>query len=174
MAPAQVVAASGTLLVANVGDSRAIVCCDANGEPVAATRDHVAADPDEAARIEGLGGRVEQGRVPRVEGKIAVTRSVGNRDLDPYLSAAPDVFVGDLAEQPTWRFLVVATDGLWDTMSSGEVSRFAEMKLAGRRGDDAFQAVATALTHEALVRQSSDNVAVVVVDLDAYRAAARF
>ena len=56
-------------------------------------------------------------------------------------------------------------------MSSDEVVRFAADKLDGAAS---FQAVATALTHEALVRQSSDNVAVVVVDLDAYRAAARF
>ena len=33
------------MLVANVGDSRAVLCCDARGRPVELTVDHVASDP---------------------------------------------------------------------------------------------------------------------------------
>lgn len=34
------------LLVANVGDSRAVLCCDAGGAPLELTVDHVASDPE--------------------------------------------------------------------------------------------------------------------------------
>ena len=64
------------------------------------------------------------------------------------------------------EFWVLATDGpgLWDVVSSDDAVRFVRARL-DRRSDHSFQAAATALTHEALVRQSTDNVGVCVVDL---------
>lgn len=158
---ATVVAVVGeSLVVANVGDSRA-VAVTADGAVVVLTRDHVASNKTEARRIRALGGRI-LGAVQRVEDQIVLTRSIGNRALDPYLVAEPHVRTYPLS---TFRFLVVATDGLWDVVSSADAARFVGPRLDGSR--DAAQRAATALAHEALVRQSTDNVCAIVVDLAA-------
>ena len=158
------VADTGALLVANVGDSRAVLCCGADGGAVDASYDHVAADAAEAARVVALGGAVDaSGAVPRVEGRVVVTRSIGNRDLAKYLVPEPHVFV---AESAAYEFLILATDGLWDTTSSDEAVRFVRARLAAAAASPSrYQDAATALTHEALVRQSQDNIGVCVIDL---------
>jgi serine/threonine protein phosphatase PrpC len=119
------------LAVANVGDSRAILCCDADGRPVQLTVDHTASLPEERARIEALGGSVQRrpGGVWRLEGQLAVTRSIGDlsRGLDRYIAREPHVLVRDL--QPTDAYLVVASDGLWDVMSNEEVVEFIQMRV---------------------------------------------
>ncbi|KAH8057572.1 cyclin-dependent protein serine/threonine kinase [Aureococcus anophagefferens] len=118
------VADNGALLVANVGDFAVLCCrpcCGADGRAVDASYDHVAADAAEAARIVALGGAVDaSGAVPRVEGRVVVTRSIGNRDLAKYLVPEPHVFV---AESAAYEFLILATDGLWDTTSSDGASQ---------------------------------------------------
>jgi hypothetical protein len=75
-----------TIIAANVGDSRAVLC--RNGTAWDLTRDHKPNDPDEKARIEGLGGEVvwcgdvdaqggpifETG-IYRVNGNLALSRA---------------------------------------------------------------------------------------------------
>ncbi|KAH8046129.1 cyclin-dependent protein serine/threonine kinase [Aureococcus anophagefferens] len=138
--------------------------CGADGRAVDASYDHVAADAAEAARIVALGGAVDaSGAVPRVEGRVVVTRSIGNRDLAKYLVPEPHLFV---AESAAYEFLILATDGLWDTTSSDEAVRFVRARLAAAAASPSRdQDAATALTHEALVRQSQDNIGVCVIDL---------
>ena len=99
----------------------------------------------------------------RVEDRVVLTRSIGNRALDPLLIAEPYITRHPLA---SFRFLIVATDGLWDVVSNDEAARFVGERLDGSA--DAAQRAATALAHEALVRQSTDNVCVIVVDLEAH------
>ena len=141
-----------------------MLCCGADGGAVDASYDHVAADAAEAARVVALGGGVDaSGAVPRVEGRVVVTRSIGNRDLAKYLVPEPHVFV---AESAAYEFLILATDGLWDTTSSDEAVRFVRARLAASAASPSrYQDAATALTHEALVRQSQDNIGVCVIDL---------
>ena len=176
------------------------------------TRDHVASDPEEAARIEALGGAVTTGGggERRVNGGLAVTRSLGDRPFKPFTSAEPHVAIhrldspGGIAEPGhgagpvSFEFLVVATDGLWDVMSSDDVVAYVKAKRqpgenSRRRGSStsaeapaekpavananlsaaSWQSVSTALTHEALLRGSLDNVGVCVVDLKQRAAANR-
>ena len=66
----------------------------------------------------------------------------------------------------SFQFLIVATDGLWDVVANDEAARFVGERLDGSA--DAAQRAAKALAHEALVRQSTDNVCVIVVDLEAH------
>ncbi len=146
-----------SLVVANVGDSRAIACCPL----VVLTEDHVASDASEAARIKQLGGTIID---RRVEDRVVLTRSVGNRALDPFLIAEPHITRHPLA---SFQYLIVATDGLWDVVANDEAARFVGERLDGSA--DAAQRAAKALAHEALVRQSTDNVCVIVVDLEAHR-----
>lgn len=63
---------------------------------------------------------------------------------------------------PADEFLVLASDGLWDYMPVADVLRFARQQFkAGRSAEQ----VAYALTDIALKRYTTDNVAVVVVDM---------
>ncbi len=78
---------------------------------------------------------------------------------DP-VSVEPDVT--ELPRQPEDEVVLVATDGLWDVVSSSEAVAFARKGL--HRGQEP-QAVAESLAKLAVKRYSSDNVAVVVVDL---------
>jgi len=179
----------GTLVVGNVGDSRALVCCQSDpgqsggggggkggGVPLVLTRDHTAGDPAEAARVRALGVTVVEGpnsKVARVNGQIAVTRSLGDRPHKPFLTPEPHVHIlhlpasrgrdgGNGGGEGGYEFLVVATDGLWDVVSSEEVVAYVRARRAAGLG---WQEVATALTHEALLRSSLDNIGVYVVDL---------
>ena len=86
-----------SLVVANVGDSRAIACCPL----VVLTEDHVASDENEALRIKQLGGTITE---RRVEDRVVLTRSIGNRALDPLLIAEPHVARHPLA---SFSYLIV-------------------------------------------------------------------
>jgi len=265
---------AGTLVVANVGDSRAVLCCGPKGEAVVLSRDHVASDPLEAARVLSLGGRIFQGGddddddddsgdnehvsggkrrgkqgkrggssgTARLNGKLAVTRSLGDRPFKPFTTAEPHTTIltinnrphasrdqqheqhkqhmetscsaedGDICVKETsgggsdggsgdgcdgngcdsdgygghsealsYEFLVVATDGLWDVMSSDEAVAYVKARRrmrveVGRTHEEeefssppsqmSWQEVAAALTHEALLRGSLDNIGVCVIDLE--------
>ena len=72
------------------------------------------------------------GGVARVAGDVVVTRSIGNVDLAPYLSAEPNVVAFDLRDDARLEFLVLATDGLWDVVSSDDAVRFVRARLDRR------------------------------------------
>ena len=61
------------LVVANAGDSRAVLC--RRGEAIDLSRDHKPTDEDERARIMKAGGFVSEGRV---NGSLALSRAIGD------------------------------------------------------------------------------------------------
>ena len=91
------------LLIANVGDSRVVLCCSTtfsaiNGKnvislPLQLTIDHTPYDSFERLAVEKRGGKILTDGVLRVNGKLAVTRSLGDFALKKFLSAEPDVIV---------------------------------------------------------------------------------
>eukprot|EP01138_Halocafeteria_seosinensis_P015443 gb/GECG01015761.1/.p1 GENE.gb/GECG01015761.1/~~gb/GECG01015761.1/.p1 ORF type:complete len:584 (+),score=64.03 gb/GECG01015761.1/:1-1752(+) len=150
-------ATAGTQVwVANAGDSRAIVIKD-SGEPVLLTEDHKPNRQDESARIRNLGGIVQFFGVWRVQGVLAVSRAIGDRLLKPFVTATPEVKSKILEEED--KYLVLATDGLWDVVSNAEVGAFLTMS------NRSVQKAADLLTQEALSRGSTDNITVIIVDL---------
>eukprot|EP00258_Populus_trichocarpa_P029873 XP_024445892.1 probable protein phosphatase 2C 53 isoform X2 [Populus trichocarpa] len=66
---------SSHIIVANCGDSRAVLC--RGKEPVALSVDHKPNREDEYARIEAAGGKVIQWNGHRVFGVLAMSRSIG-------------------------------------------------------------------------------------------------
>lgn len=87
------------IVVGNVGDSRAVLCCDRHPRTnqlvaLPLTVDHTPYNAAERGRLEALGGTVvHTGEKLRVNGAIAVTRSIGDFPFGPLLSAVPDIFV---------------------------------------------------------------------------------
>lgn len=100
----------GKLVVANVGDSRAIMI--SNGKSVALTKDHKPSSPEEQRRIASFGGVITNNTgIPRVQGVLAVSRAYGNCSIRQYIRADPDIITRDLT--PDDDFIVIASDGLW-------------------------------------------------------------
>jgi len=117
------------LLVAWVGDSRAVlgVQGESKMEAVALTVDHNLDDEAERKRLLRAGGKSDQEllrkhvSVPGVEGSLKVTRSLGDSPFhkDDVVSCIPGV--RHFALSPVTRFLVIASDGIWDHLTNDKV-----------------------------------------------------
>ncbi|XP_028785784.1 probable protein phosphatase 2C 39 [Neltuma alba] len=140
------------LLVANVGDSRAILC--RNGVAKQITEDH---EPlREKDLVESKGGFVSKapGRVPRVDGVLAMSRAFGDGRLKEHITAEPDVMVQNITEDT--EFVILASDGLWKVMTNEEACECVKDM------DDAKKA-AKKLVKEALAQGSYDDISCIVV-----------
>ncbi|KAL2504478.1 Protein kinase superfamily protein [Abeliophyllum distichum] len=104
------------LVVANVGDSRAVIC--RGGNAFAVSRDHKPDQTDERQRIEDAGGFVMWAGTWRVGGVLAVSRAFGDRLLKQYVVADPEIKEEKVDD--TLEFLILASDGLWDVVTNEE------------------------------------------------------
>lgn len=156
------------IVCANAGDSRAIVV-RRDGSVVRLSRDHKPGMPDETKRIAELGGRVIYWGRWRVEGLLAVSRSIGDASLKPYVCADPEVCEYDVGRDD-W-FLVMSSDGVWDVMDNEEAAHVViasscvmedgVLKIDTNR----FKWAARNLCEHAKSCGSTDNFSVLVVDL---------
>jgi serine/threonine protein phosphatase PrpC len=158
-----------TILVANIGDSRAVLC--RNDTAWDLTKDHKPNDPDERERIEKMGGTViwcgdvdssgnpiEHAGIYRVNGNLALSRAIGDRSERPSVTAEPDIIAVPVEEDD--EFIIIATDGLWDVMESAESVEYVKYVLdAGLNREK----VAAQMVDEALRRGTYDNVTVVII-----------
>lgn len=167
---AVVVALSGCqIITSNCGDSRAILC--RGKQTIQLSVDHKPDREDELARIEGGGGKVIYWNGARVLGVLAMSRSIGDHYMRPWIIPDPEVTFTTRTEED--ECLIVASDGLWDVMSNDEVGEtarhlFRRMRcsaMADETSPSPAQAVADHLTDVAFRKNSSDNISVVVVDL---------
>jgi len=143
---------NGKFYVANVGDSRAIACYK-NGSVKEITKDHKPTDPFEKAMIERKGGFVQD---KRVDGILAMSRAIGDRKIAHHLSATPDIFEGSIKKI---KYIVQASDGLYDVMRSVEVCQFINKFLA--KGIPKNRIPKLLVSH-AIKIGSQDNVSVII------------
>ncbi|GAY44409.1 hypothetical protein CUMW_081950 [Citrus unshiu] len=140
------------LLVANVGDSRAVIC--RGGNAIAVSRDHKPDQTDERQRIEDAGGFVMWAGTWRVGGVLAVSRAFGDRLLKQYVVADPEI--QEEVIDSSLEFLILASDGLWDVVTNEEavamIKPIQDPEEAAKR-----------LMQEAYQRGSADNITCVVV-----------
>ena len=133
------------IVAANLGDSRAIVCRGPRALPL--TTDHKPDSSSEKKRIEDLGGKVKwhgylgPDKLPvpgmgayRINGNLAVSRALGDRLERPFVSSEPDLTIMKRNKDED-RFVVLASDGLWDVMTSQDVVDFVRQILAGSMGN---------------------------------------
>jgi protein phosphatase 1L len=148
----------------NVGDSRA-VACDHNGKVFVLSKDHKPSDANERHRIESAGGFIENYGVDRVQGVLAVTRAFGDTHLkrEDVITAHPDIVRVDLTQRPL-RYIIVASDGLFDVFENQEAIDFANQYLKVV-GTNKWTKLAEAFCTEALNRGSEDNVSVLIIKL---------
>lgn len=148
-----------SLLIANVGDSRAVL--SRNQVAYDVTREHRPDDPRETDRITAVGGQVicEPGGIPRVNGNLALSRSIGDRAERPAVSAEPEISI--LTRHATDEFLILATDGLWDVWESEDAVHLVHRLLESEEVDR--DSIAQYLVEEALRRGSHDNITVIIL-----------
>jgi len=155
------------LILANAGDCRAVLCRRVNGkdEAIRLTQDHNAASASEQLRIEQCGGKIMMTRdgKARVQGHIQVTRALGDAAMKPFgVCADPEVFEYSLDPTNGDEFLILATDGVWDTLSDQQAvnsvrNTAKECGLAAKR-----------IGGDALARGSTDNISVIVIFLHTF------
>lgn len=161
-----------TLLSANVGDSRAIL--SRKGKAIALTRDHKPNDEREKARIRAQGEEVQwdpYGQVYRVR-DLSLSRAIGDKFAKPAVSSEAEIMHFPVVEEDD-EFILLASDGLWDVMTSQEAVDFVQETLANSSGEHLTvedseltvdrEQIAKIVANEALERGSADNVCVIVV-----------
>mmetsp|Transcript_24006 Transcript_24006/g.33701 ORF Transcript_24006/g.33701 Transcript_24006/m.33701 type:complete len:522 (-) Transcript_24006:111-1676(-) len=164
-----------TLLSANVGDSRAVLC--RRGQAVDLTRDHKPNDDREKARIIAMGETIEwdyYSKVHRIR-NLSLSRAIGDRFAKPAVSGQVEIKHFPIADDDADEFILLASDGLWDVMTSEEAIQFVREKLReepyessneddkGRLNFTRRKNMSRYVANEALKRGSGDNVCVVMV-----------
>ena len=138
------------LLVAHVGDCRAILC--RNGRAVNLTTDHRPSTPSERSRIESMGGYVDPEGY--LNGDLQVSRALGdfhytelkNEDGTGCLSAEPDV-VEQMVEMND-EFVVLTSDGALDVLLPNQVTRIARNSLIEHNSPEKAAAAVVMMTSE--------------------------
>eukprot|EP00163_Fabomonas_tropica_P021584 TRINITY_DN376_c0_g1_i3.p1 TRINITY_DN376_c0_g1~~TRINITY_DN376_c0_g1_i3.p1 ORF type:complete len:300 (+),score=32.04 TRINITY_DN376_c0_g1_i3:418-1317(+) len=159
------------LTVANVGDSRVVLC--RRGLAVAMSVDHTPRRRDEAARVAEAGGVIRFGRV-NVDGcdtALAVTRALGDYNYKQVpgraLDQQPVVATPEIKEEmlgPHDEFLIVASDGVWCVMSNQEAVDYVRDKM--RTSTNPAEASDYLVKKASQLRRSPDNVTVIIVTLN--------
>lgn len=156
------------IYISNCGDSRAVLARRGDKTVTWASKDHKPSNKEETSRILKAGGYVRGGRV---DGDLAVSRSLGDFDLkqntnlprcSQKVSAEPDVkqFARDNADD----FIVLACDGIWDVIDSEPCVVWIRNALK-TQGD--LGKVCEALIAYCCVELSSrDNMTVMIVVFD--------
>ncbi|KFM76379.1 Protein phosphatase 1L, partial [Stegodyphus mimosarum] len=145
------------LIVANVGDSRGVIC-DSKGNTVPLSFDHKPDQLKERRRIREAGGFISFNGVWRVAGILATSRALGDFPLKDrnLVIARPDILTFDLADLNP-QFMILATDGLWDTFSNEDAVAFVKDHIQSDRYKGA-----RSLALQAHKNGSMDNITVLV------------
>uniref|UniRef100_A0A5B7ATR6 PPM-type phosphatase domain-containing protein n=1 Tax=Davidia involucrata TaxID=16924 RepID=A0A5B7ATR6_DAVIN len=167
----------GQILVANVGDSKALLCSERIQSPLEAegtsmaklhaeelTRDHHPDRDDERGRIEAAGGFVRVRGVPRVNGVLALSRSIGDVYLKRYgVIAVPEV-LGWRPLTPNDSYLVIASDGVFESLTPGDVCDLL-WDANIQENDISKNSSSCYIVNTAFKKGSMDNLSAIVVPL---------
>ncbi|GMR36475.1 hypothetical protein PMAYCL1PPCAC_06670, partial [Pristionchus mayeri] len=159
--------------VANIGDSKAIVCRQKPDKNVIIelTEDHNPQKYEERERIEKAGGVVKNGRI---DGVIEVSRSIGDGQFKTRgVTCVPSMRRFTLTEED--KFIIVACDGLWKSFTNEDAVQFVlnslkkseekeEVMERGKRAQ--WELVADEIAAESVRRRCGDNVSVLIIVLD--------
>ncbi|XP_008285442.1 integrin-linked kinase-associated serine/threonine phosphatase 2C-like isoform X2 [Stegastes partitus] len=164
--------------VANLGDSRAVLCrmeaaaADGQRKPVtlALSKEHNPTIYEERMRIQRAGGTVRDGRVL---GVLEVSRSIGDGQYKRCgVISTPDLRRCQLTAND--RFIILACDGLFKVFSADEAVKFVLSVLQGGSVEQhpelteeelKLEAACQQLAGEAVRRGCADNVTVILVSI---------
>ncbi|XP_077074134.1 protein phosphatase Mn(2+)-dependent 1K [Siphateles boraxobius] len=149
------------LVVGSVGDSRALLC--RKGKSRKLTDDHTPERKDEKHRIRHSGGFVAWNSVGQanVNGRLAMTRSIGDFDLKKSGVIAEPETTRTLLQHAHDSFLVLTTDGINFIMTNQEICDVIN------QCHDPTEA-ANVIAEQALQYGSEDNSTIIVVPFGAW------
>ncbi|TMW66074.1 hypothetical protein Poli38472_003839 [Pythium oligandrum] len=139
----------GILYVGNVGDSRAVLSTK-KGQFIPMSVDHKPNRKDERQRLLAKGAHITGAPaivssvwglnkvldVPRVNGQLAMSRSIGDISLKEWITAEPEIMTHKITDDD--RYLIMASDGLWDVLSSKGAAKLASKHPDAQRAANAL------------------------------------
>ncbi|KAK0583551.1 hypothetical protein LWI29_038121 [Acer saccharum] len=167
-----VVMFNGLILVANVGDSKALLFSEkiqSSQGPQAflsaleLTKDHHPDRDDERARIEAAGGSVITWGVPRVNGILAMSRSIGDVYLKRYGVIAVPELTGWRPLTADDKYLMVASDGIFESLTANDVRDLILEWDSHAQGSSV--SLAEFIVRSAYEKGSTDNLSAIVIPL---------
>lgn len=139
--------------IANVGDSRAIICYK-NNKVKQISKDHKPNDKKEEKRVRSFGGYVENGRV---NGILAMSRSFGDKNIAYAIKPIPDIYEGSINNV---KYIVQASDGLFDVMKNQEICEYINQLI---KNNIPINKIPYILINYAInTKRSTDNVSVIL------------
>jgi len=183
------------LCVGHLGDSRIVIGVEQvePGSSTAAlvgeqlTMDHKPDQDTERSRIEKCGGMVERlqnhSNKPFIRGgdfmmrkalgeqpmQLQYSRAFGAKDLKIFgLSNVPDVRLIRMGRDPAYRhvrFVILASDGLWDVITTQQAVSIAQQAVA-ENNNPAELLVRAALLEQSRRKSRADNVTAICVQFD--------
>ena len=101
---------------------------------------------------------------------LSLSRAIGDKFAKPAISADPEIKKFPVSDDGD-EFIILASDGIWDVMTSQEVVSFVHQRLnaSSKQGQDnkfksqRMKSMSRYVANEALRRGSGDNVCVVLV-----------
>lgn len=186
-----------TLWIANAGDSHAVLYREDGKVIEQLSYDHNLSNDQEFQAVLALGGEIRTRKEPterctlvgygekcmeRVEIQkislswvyrpdgirgLAMSHAIGNHDIKPFV--APDAYVREFKLDGSEGFLVLASDGLWDTVTNEAVGQFIDFHL--QLYDETCQTITENIAHlivhdlvgEALKIDDHDNVTATII-----------
>lgn len=141
--------------IANTGDSRSFLCNN-NNHIYPLSIDHKPNNIKEKKRILKLPNSFIIDN--RINGILAMSRSFGDKSLKQWVIVKPDIFYGFFKNI---KFIVLATDGLYDVMSNYEISLFIIQQLKNNINKNDI--VKNLVNHAIYVKNSYDNVSIIII-----------
>nr|XP_054495279.1 integrin-linked kinase-associated serine/threonine phosphatase 2C isoform X2 [Agelaius phoeniceus] len=170
-----VLAVDNILYIANLGDSRAILCRyneeSQKHTALSLSKEHNPTQYEERMRIQKAGGNVRDGRVL---GVLEVSRSIGDGQYKRCgVISVPDIKRCQLTHND--RFILIACDGLFKVFTPEEAVNFIvscledkniQMREGRLEADARYEAACNRLASKAVQRGSADNVTVMLVRIE--------
>lgn len=146
-----------------MGDSSAILLRN-NGESTVKLCEEIdtaESNQREVERIEKSGGIVlKVGQIMRVQGEIAVTRAIGDYKYKEFIITEPHIVHTEIRKEYRDEYLIIASDGLWNTLSFSEVSNIVY------QNKEKTECEISELLHKiAREKDSQDNITVLIINL---------
>lgn len=138
-----------TLVVSNLGDSRAIICKE---KPIQITVDHKASDPSEIEFIEKNGGSIVDGRI---SGIINLSRFLGDGIFSNCINKEP---YSSLTKVEKGDRILIGCDGIFDFLTNEQCSQIV-------RSSETAKDAAVSVRDQSYNIGSADNLTTIVFEI---------
>uniref|UniRef100_A0A6C0JDN3 PPM-type phosphatase domain-containing protein n=1 Tax=viral metagenome TaxID=1070528 RepID=A0A6C0JDN3_9ZZZZ len=159
------------IILINCGDSRGILC-DNSKNILMSTLDHKPNSKSEKIRIERAGGVVSSDRIDNI---LNLSRAIGDFDLknnnnfpthEQKVISVPDVYIILRTDVYDAKFLILASDGIWDAFGSQYILNFVDKHY--KRRDTLDQITEKLIKDCEDSKKCDDNKTIILVDLEKY------